>query len=99
MTDARRICRGVKSVFVPGALETADIATIRPSFRGEKEAGSVVGEAGSGRGAGWAGLDTFWPSELGAAAAPVAAAKCVTIRCVSLPNSCLADCFFSPLET
>lgn len=43
MTDARRICRGVKSVFVPGALETADIATIRPSFRGEREAGSVGG--------------------------------------------------------
>lgn len=34
--DARRICRGVKSVFVLDALETADIATIRPSFR-EKE--------------------------------------------------------------
>lgn len=29
----RRICRGVKSVFVLDALETADIATIRPSFR------------------------------------------------------------------
>lgn len=48
MTDARRICRGVKSVFVPGALETADIATIRPSFRGEKEAGSVEGRVGGG---------------------------------------------------
>ncbi len=33
--DERRICRGVKSVFVLDALETADIATIRPSFRGK----------------------------------------------------------------
>lgn len=37
--DERRICRVVKSVFVLDALETADIATIRPSFRG-KERGS-----------------------------------------------------------
>lgn len=35
--DERRICRGVKSVFVLDALETADIATIRPSFRGKEE--------------------------------------------------------------
>lgn len=53
MTDARRICRGVKSVFVPGALETADIATIRPSFRGEKEAGSVEGGERRGGAGGW----------------------------------------------
>lgn len=32
----RRICRGVKRVFVLDALETADIATIRPSFRGKE---------------------------------------------------------------
>lgn len=36
MKGVRRICRGVKSVFVLDALETADIATIRPSFRGKK---------------------------------------------------------------
>lgn len=34
--DERRICRGVKSFFVLDALETADIATIRPSFRGKE---------------------------------------------------------------
>lgn len=34
--DVRRICRGVKSFFVLDALETADIATIRPSFRGKE---------------------------------------------------------------
>lgn len=34
--DERRICRGVKSFFVLDALETADIATIRPSFRGRR---------------------------------------------------------------
>lgn len=34
--DARRICRGVKSFFVLDALETAEITTIRPSFRGKE---------------------------------------------------------------
>lgn len=34
--DEKRICRGVKSFFVLDALETADIATIRPSFRGKE---------------------------------------------------------------
>lgn len=95
MTDARRICRGVKSVFVPGALETADIATIRLSFRGEKRQ-AVWREGGGGRGR-WkaAGLDAFWPSELGAAAAAaqVAAAECVTFKCISLPGSCFL-CLF-----
>lgn len=36
MKDERRIRRGVKSVFVLDALETADIPTIRPSFRGKE---------------------------------------------------------------
>ena len=34
--DEMRICRGVKSVFVLDALETADIVTIRPSFRAKE---------------------------------------------------------------
>lgn len=48
--DERRICRGVKSFFVLDALETADIATIRPSFRGkERESEHEREKRGAGR--------------------------------------------------
>lgn len=42
--DEWRICRGLKSFFVLDALETADIATIRPSFRGKEPSASVSKE-------------------------------------------------------
>lgn len=44
MKDARRICSGVKSFFVLDALETAEIATIRPSFRGKERLSVCVYE-------------------------------------------------------
>lgn len=34
--DEMRICKGLKSVFVLVALETADTATKRPSFRAKE---------------------------------------------------------------
>lgn len=44
VNDARRICRGMKSFFVLDALETADMATIRPSFRGKERQSLCVWE-------------------------------------------------------